>query len=70
MAVNAGLEGIIVPIGNSEEYVQITPDELPDSVDDYAAGEIVEVLQAELAPLRTWIALAVSPATPRLPPLP
>lgn len=48
------LRSIRIPIANSVEFVEIFPDELPDDVND-----VLDVLKAELAPLKIWKAVAV-----------
>jgi RNA polymerase-associated protein CTR9 len=45
---------IRIPIANSAEFVEIFPDELPEDVND-----VLDVLKAELAPLKIWKAVAV-----------
>lgn len=53
--MNSRLKSIKIPIANSQEYVEIFPDELPEDVND-----VLDVLKAELAPLKIWRAVAVN----------
>ena len=49
---------IRIPILNSSSFVEIFPDELPVGELDY--NDLIDVLRAELAPLKIWRACAVS----------
>ena len=45
---------LVIPIHDSDEVVEVRVDELPDD-----EGEVIEILQAELAPLDLWRQFAV-----------
>ena len=48
------VRSIRIPVANSNEFVEIFVDELPIDVND-----VLDVLKAELAPLKIWRAVAV-----------
>lgn len=52
--MSCSVRSIKIPIENSNEFVEIFPDELPTDVND-----VLEVLRAEFAPLKIWRAVAV-----------
>lgn len=45
---------ILIPVQNSEEVVEVPVDELPEDEND-----VIDILQAELAPLELWLRFAV-----------
>ena len=45
---------ILIPVYNSDEVVEVSANELPDD-----EGEVIDILQAELAPLDLWLRFAV-----------
>lgn len=50
----AGAMSILIPVQGSEEVVEVQVSELPDD-----ANDIVDILQAEMAPLDLWLKFAV-----------
>jgi hypothetical protein len=55
METDAAISGmtIYIPIGDTNEAVEVAVDDLPDD-----EGEILGILQAELAPLDVWLHVA------------
>ena len=45
---------ILIPVANSDEVVEVQVSELPED-----EGEVIDILQAELAPLDVWLRFAV-----------
>ena len=45
---------ILIPVQNSEEVVEVPVDELPEDEND-----VIDILQAEVAPLDLWLRFAV-----------
>ena len=56
---------ILIPCRNADEEVEVAVDELPEDV-----SEVIDLLKAEIAPLKTWIrfAVEVGATTTRTPP--
>lgn len=45
---------ILIPVRESDQWVEVFVDELPEDVND-----IIDILRAELAPLSVWLRFAV-----------
>jgi len=48
------MASILIPVQGSEEVVEVNVDELPED-----AGDVIDILQAEVAPLDLWLRFAI-----------
>ena len=56
MSLSASIQ---IPMVNSDEFVEIFPDELPITGGEMDYNDLIDVLRSELAPLKVWRSCAV-----------